>query len=79
MTDDNPQQPKSFNQQLLAGGRAHPVVGWVVLGIGVGAAFGAGEGNDMGLSVGLGVLIGAIVGIFFMRWSAKRRYDRGGR
>jgi hypothetical protein len=79
MADENPLQPKTFNQQLLAGGRAHPVIGWVVLGFGVGAAFGAGVGNDMGLSAGLGVAIGLGVGILITRWSARRRYERGGK
>jgi hypothetical protein len=79
MADNNPLQPKTFNQQLLAGGRAHPVIGWVVLGLGVGAAFGAGEGNDMGLFAGLGVAIGFGVGILITRWSARRRYERGGK
>jgi hypothetical protein len=78
MKDKDPLQPKTFNQQLLAGGRAHPVIGWVVLGIGVGATFGAGEGNDMGVSVGLGVAIGFGVGILVTRWTARRRYERGG-
>lgn len=79
MADKDPLQPKTFNQQLLAGGRAHPVIGWVVLGIGVGASIGAGDGNDMGVSVGLGVAIGFGVGILITRWSAHRRCERGGK
>jgi hypothetical protein len=78
MADKDPLQPKSFNQQLLAGGRAHPVIGWVVLGIGVGASLGAGDGNDMGMSVGIGVVVGLVVGIIITRWTARRRYERGG-
>jgi len=78
MADEDPLKPKTFNQQLLAGGAAHPVIGWVVLGGGVGATFGAADGIDMGWSVGLGVAIGFAVGILFTRWSARRRYERGG-
>ena len=79
MADENPLQSKTFNQQLLAGGRAHPVIGWVVLGLGVGAAFGASENNDMGLFAGLGAVIGFGVGILITRWSARRRYERSGK
>ena len=79
MANGNPLKPKTFNQQLLAGGRAHPVVGWVILGLGVGAAFGASEDNDMGLFAGIGAAVGCGVGILITRWLVRRRYERSGK
>ncbi len=75
MSDDDPLKPKTFNQQLLAGGRAHPVIGWVVLGLGIGGAVGA-SNDAMGESMGIGAALGFAAGIFITRGFSRRRKRR---
>jgi len=75
MADDKPVRVKGFNDQVVAGGRAHPVIGWVVLGMGIGGAIGASNGA-MGVSLGLGAAIGFGVGVFVTRGLAQRRRRR---
>lgn len=75
MSDDDPLRPKTFNQQLLAGGRAHPVIGWAVLGLGIGGAVGA-RNDAMGESLAIGAVLGFAAGIFIVRGFARRRGRR---
>lgn len=73
-----PRPQRSMREQLLSGGRAHPLLGWIVIGIGVGAAIGSGEGNDMGSWVGGGALVGFLIGIAILRATGGRTlFGRG--
>ncbi len=78
MTDNGPLKPRSMREQLLSGGRAHPLLGWIVIGIGVGAAIGAGEG-DMGVWIPVGIAVGLAVGIGITRLTGGRTLFGGGK
>lgn len=75
--DDIPKKPANMRDLLISGGRANPLAGWVVIGIGIGAAIGA--GGNMGLWIGIGAVLGLVIGVAVLRrtggWTLFGRKD----